>query len=243
MNLDVGSAAEIMQVCRNGHVITDRLRRDPESGRTHCDRCGAATLDHCLTCGWTLPGATEVPGLTPIGAWPAPRYCLMCGAPFPWVRRPSAGPEPLTILDGFLRRVPLVIRQFGWRSSDRLPLRVEDDRDLEDLIRALLPLHFDDVRIENRTPRHSPGTRSDLLLASAQIALTMKYARPNLFEPKLVEQWKEDVAYYLQRGGCRVLIGFIYDPEGVLHDEKTLETMWSECGDELERHWIIGPPR
>src|ERR1700722_9412525 len=98
MNLDPTIAADVMQVCRNGHVITDRLRGDPESGRSHCDRCGAATLDRCLTCGEQLPGAVEVPGLAPIGAWPTPRYCLVCGAPFPWVRRPHVAPEPRAIL-------------------------------------------------------------------------------------------------------------------------------------------------
>src|ERR1019366_4461229 len=118
MNLDTGSPPDVMQVCRNGHVITDRLRTLPERGRTHCDRCGAPTLDHCLTCGWELPGATEVPGLVPIGSWPAPRYCLMCGAPFPWVRQAPSVADPLAVLEGLLRRVPLAIRQLGWRHGD-----------------------------------------------------------------------------------------------------------------------------
>ena len=43
--------ADVMQVCRNGHVITDMLRAHPESGLSHCDRCGAPTLDRCLTYG------------------------------------------------------------------------------------------------------------------------------------------------------------------------------------------------
>jgi hypothetical protein len=42
---------DVMQVCRNGHVITGLLRTCPERGLSHCDRCGAPTLDRCLTYG------------------------------------------------------------------------------------------------------------------------------------------------------------------------------------------------
>jgi len=240
MHRDPSSARDVMQVCRNGHVITDRLRTLPESGRTHCDRCGAPTLDNCLICGWELPGAMDVPGLVPIGSWPAPRYCLMCGAPFPWVRQPPSAADPLAILEGLLRRVPLVIRQLGWRHGDRPALRVEGDRDLEDVLRALLPLQFDDVRLENRTPSYSPGTRTDLLLAPAKIAITAKIARSNVSEPKLLVQWNEDIAYYRQKASYRVLVGFIYDPEGILHDWQTLESVRSESQEDLDMRWIVG---
>ncbi len=81
------SVQDVMQVCRNGHVITDRLHSCPESGLAHCDRCGAATLDHCLTCGRELPGAIAVPGLQPIGVRQPPCYCPTCGVAFPWTAR------------------------------------------------------------------------------------------------------------------------------------------------------------
>ncbi len=241
MNAIADRNLDVMQVCRNGHVITDRLHGNPSSGRTHCDRCGAATLERCLTCGHALPGALEVPGLVPIGARPAPRHCLVCGAPFPWVRQAPARDEPLAVLATFLRRLPLVIRQLRWRHADRPPLRIEDERDLEDLIRALLPLHFDDVRLENRTPMYSSVTRTDIKLATDRIALTMKYARPGFSEPMLVEQWQEDIAYY-QRSDCGALVCYIYDPEGLLRDVSALEARWTDLADTPHRHWIIGTP-
>src|SRR6266545_3402472 len=37
-------AQDVLQVCRNGHVITDRLRTCPEQALGHCDRCGAAAV-------------------------------------------------------------------------------------------------------------------------------------------------------------------------------------------------------
>jgi hypothetical protein len=116
---------------------------------------------------------------------------------------------------------------------------VEDECDLEDLLRALLPLHFDDVRLESRTPRYSAGTRTDLLLAPEKIALTMKLVRSGVGEPQLVEQWREDVAYYLQRGGCRTLVSYIYDPELLLPDRQRLENLGTEVGQELEGRCIV----
>jgi hypothetical protein len=239
---DLESALDVMQVCRNGHVITDRLRSDPDSGRAHCDRCGAATLNRCATCGADLPAAAAVAGLVPIGTWPAPRCCPRCGAVFPWGRKPRPALEPLALLETLLRRLPLVVRQLRWRQSDRQPFKVDDERDLEDLVRSVLPLRFDDVRPENRTPAYSPCTRTDLLLAAEKIAITVKYVRPGLSETQLAQQWQEDIAYYGKRGGCKTLVGFAYDPEGLLRDVQLLSSISAEGVENLEVRFVVGAP-
>jgi hypothetical protein len=205
---------DAMQVCRNGHVITDLLRTCPERSRTHCDRCGAATMDRCETCGHELPGAAVVPGLQPVGVRPAPAFCSACGVAFPWTReRRPPKRESLVILDNLLRRLPLVIRQLRVRHSDRPPFRVVDEKDLEDLLRALLPLHFEDIRPECRTPSYAAGTRTDFLLAKEGIALTVKLA-----QPRIVKQAVEDAAYYRDQRKCRTLVVFVYDPEASLRE-------------------------
>ena len=43
---------------------------------------------------------------------------------------------------------------------------------LDDLMRAVLPLHFDDVRPQGRTPHYAAGTRTDFLLAPERVAVT-----------------------------------------------------------------------
>src|SRR5437870_8865283 len=111
-----GCCPDVMQVCRNGHVITDLLHTFPERARGHCDRCGAATLDRCRTCGAAIAGATYVPGLVPVGGMPPPPYCSGCGAAFPWAKRPApATPGPLGVLESLLRRLPLAARQLRVR--------------------------------------------------------------------------------------------------------------------------------
>src|SRR5436305_11091551 len=112
---------DVMQVCRNGHVITDRLRGSPDSAAERCDRCGAATLDRCPTCGWVLPGSAPPPGLVPVGRRQPPAYCCVCGAAFPWTRRPTPAPPALAILETLLRRLPRAVRQLRSRHGTRPP--------------------------------------------------------------------------------------------------------------------------
>ncbi len=229
------SIQDIMQVCRNGHVITDLLRTYPERALTHCERCGAVTMDCCPTCGHELPGAIIVPGMQPIGARPAPHFCERCGAAFPWTRqRLLPKREPLEILENLLRRLPQVIRQLRVRHADRPPFRVVDERDLEDLLRSLLPLYFDDIRPECRTPSYSPGTRTDFLLAPENIALTSKWA-----QPRILEQVPEDAAYYRRERKCHTLVVFVYDPESSLR-EPCLRPTCAEDSEGPEVRCVIG---
>lgn len=233
---------DVMQVCRNGHVITDLLRTDPDGGRTNCDRCGATTLHCCPTCGQELPGALAVPGLRPLGTRPPPSYCVACGAAFPWTtrRRPSGGPPALARLENLLRRLPAVIRELRVRHDNQLGFRVSGVRDVEDLVRALLPILSEDIRPESRTPSYSAGTRTDFLLAAERIALTVKCAGPQLRGPALAEQLQEDVAYYQRWGSRPTLVCFIYDPEGLLHHFATPAVAGPDREGEVAVRWVVG---
>jgi hypothetical protein len=227
---------DVMQVCRNGHVITDLLHTCPERGLPYCDRCGAETVIHCATCGQELPGALAVGGLQPIGVRQPPSYCATCGAAFPWTeRRPPPRREALVVLETMLRRLPLVIRQLRVRHGDRPPFRVADQKDMEDLLRSVLPLHFEDIRPECRTPRYAAVTRTDFLLAEEDIALTIKFAEPNLGE-----QLEEDAAYYQRERKCRTLVVFLYDPEGLMREPDVLEMTSCSREDKLEVRCVVG---
>jgi hypothetical protein len=226
---------DAMQVCRNGHVVTDRLRTCPERASTHCERCGSTTMDRCGTCGHELPGAIVVPGLHPLGVRPAPSYCAMCGAAFPWTtRRRPPKREALAVLETMLQRLPLVIRQLRVRHADRPPFRAVDEYDLEDLLRALLPLYFDAIRPECRTPSYAAGTRTDFVLAAESIALTIKWARPGI-----LEQAAEDARYYRRERKARTLVVFVFDPEDSLR-AATPGSTFGEDGDHLEIRFVLG---
>jgi hypothetical protein len=229
---------DVMQVCRNGHVITDLLRTCPERALAHCDRCGAVTLDRCSTCGRELPGALVVPGLQPVGVRQAPSFCSTCGAVFPWTK-PRHPPklQALAVLEAMLRRLPRVMRELRVRQTDRPAFRITDERDLEDLVRALLPLHFDDIRPECRTPSYAACTRMDFLLAAERIALAVKFTQPTIRE-----QLQEDSLYYRRDGKCRTLVGFVYDPEASIRDAHVFESSCSAKDEDFEVRCVVAAP-
>jgi hypothetical protein len=239
---DPAGEQDVMQVCRNGHVITDLLRGYPERGLSHCDACGAQTVDHCATCGEPIPGAVYVPGLTPAGVRPPPYFCANCGAPFPWARPRRPVSQSLAALETMLRRLPRVIRELRWRHGDGPPFLVESERDLEDLLRALLCLHADEVQPETRTPSYTSGTRTDSLLPRERIAFCAKLARPELEAPQIADQLREDVEYYRKRQGLRKLIALIYDPQGLLREPEVLERAWTSEDGDLHLRCIIARP-
>jgi hypothetical protein len=149
----------------------------------------------------------------------------------------------VTSLEILLRRLPRTIRQLRDRHGTRPPFRVQDEHDLDDLLRAVLPLQFDEVRLESRTPSYSPGNRSDLRLGKGDgifpVALTAKLIQGKMGAGQLEEQWAEDLAYYARVSACRTLVGFVYDSEGLLREPKKLEAVWSQTEGNVQLRCVL----
>jgi hypothetical protein len=241
MSAITDASRDVLLVCANGHVLTDRLRAQPDQQRGHCDRCGAPTLSRCRTCGAELPGAPAVLGLEPVGRGSPPRYCSACGAAFPWTKtaRPVPPGTTLAALEHLLRRLPRTIRELRLQAKIRPPFRLDDERDLEYLLRALLPLCCDDVRLHGRTPRYALFARTDFVLMPAQIALTVKLVTGRGGEQRLHEQVTEDADYYSRQANCRVLIVLVYDAPALLPCPEDFERQLSASGDGVEVRCVV----
>jgi hypothetical protein len=237
--LDTGTR-DVMQVCRNGHIITDLLRALPDQARSHCPRCGATTLTRCPTCGHELEGAIFVPESLPVGTSRPPQYCSSCGAAFPWTRkRTASAPSIPAVLEDFCRKLPRVVRELRFRHGQRPAFEVDEVRDLEDLVRSLLPLYFEDVRLESRLPRYAIAPRTDFRIGTSDIVLTVKMVAPEVREPELGRQFREDIAHYEGRDDCRQLIALVYDPEQLLVEPGALETQWAALAEALPVRVVI----
>jgi hypothetical protein len=222
-----------MLVCRCGHLITDRLTTRPDLRLPRCDRCGADTLDRCDTCGTLLAGALSVHGLDPIGSRP-PAFCTTCGVAFPWTAEPTPPDEsPLGRLEHLLRRLPRVARELRLLPGSRSDVR--EERDLDNLVRALLPIHFDDVRPEARTPRYAAGTRTAFVLPEVEAVLVPHLIGLGLNEVGLTRRFTEDIDQYRDR--CRTLVLFVYDPERRLPER--LEAAWSRTEGRLAVRCVV----
>ncbi|MGE1734013.1 hypothetical protein ACMFGQ_21070 (plasmid) [Enterobacter hormaechei] len=109
---------------------------------------------------------------------------------------------------------------------------MNDEYDVQDLVHALLRLHFDDIRPEEYTPSFAgASSRQDFLLKNEKIVIEIKKTRKTLGAGKIGEELLIDMARYRSHQECDVLICFVYDPDcwvnnpnGVISDLESKDT-------------------
>ncbi|MGR5971172.1 DUF2321 domain-containing protein [Bacillus cereus] len=86
------------QICKNGHVITNRLEDSPEHSQSYCSKCGEETITCCLNCSAKIRGKYHVPGVAVLSTkqMKAPRFCYQCGNAYPWTERALSAAKELT---------------------------------------------------------------------------------------------------------------------------------------------------
>ena len=125
-----------------------------------------------------------------------------------------------TIFENFFK----VARQLLRRHDGRPTLSISDEYDVQDLLHALLRLHFDDVRPEEWTPTYAGGAnRMDFLLKDEEIAIEVKMTRRGLKDKDLGDQLIIDIAKYKNHPNCKCLYCFVYDPDGIVRNPRGLE--------------------
>jgi hypothetical protein len=78
----------LMQVCMNGHKITQHHGRSSSDDKDYCTQCGARTVVECKACRTKIPGCVHYPGV--IGGcrdMEVPDFCQACGEPYPWTEQ------------------------------------------------------------------------------------------------------------------------------------------------------------
>jgi REase_DpnII-MboI len=120
--------------------------------------------------------------------------------------------EPLDLILRILARYSDVERALRQRYSSRPTLEVRDEYDIQDLLRSLLLIHFEDVSAEDPGPKFAgSSTRVDLLLRKERIVIEIKQTKSDTSESTLGKQLKLDIVDYKQRGDCDALVIFIDD--------------------------------
>lgn len=101
-----------------------------------------------------------------------------------------------------------------WKRYDSRASIIIDEYDVQDLFRALLYLHFTDIRPEEWTPSYAgSSSRTDFLLKNEKIIIEIKMTRKWLTTKKTKEQLIIDKANYQSHPDCEYLVCFVYDPE------------------------------
>lgn len=156
----------------------------------------------------------------------------------------TAAPDVLSLIERICLRFFSVAQQLQHRHSDRDTITIEDEYDVQDLMHALLRLHFDDVRAEETTPSYAgAASRVDFLLKAEKIVIEVKKTRPSMKPRDLGEQLIIDRARYESHPDCETLVCFVYDPEGRIGNPVGIERDLEARGSGLRVRVIIAPKR
>lgn len=129
--------------------------------------------------------------------------------------------DKLELIINVLKRFPAFCRQLKKRHNDRETIEVNDEYDVQDLVHALLTLHFDDVRPEEASPSYAgSSSRQDFLLKNEKIVIEVKKTRKSLGAGKIGEELIIDMARYRAHPDCDTLICFVYDPDCWVNNPK-----------------------
>ena len=143
---------------------------------------------------------------------------------------------------GLCRRFPTFIRELGRRYNQREPFKVNDEYDLQDLLQAVLSIHFTDIRNEEWNPSYGGNqSRSDFLLKPERVVIETKMTRKGLGQRQVIEQLTIDKAQYSNHPDCRSLICFVYDPDHRLQNTAAIENDLSDEIGGLRTLVVVSP--
>ena len=79
-----GEGFDTMQVCLNGHKISEYAATMPQFSKPHCPTCGERTITTCPQCQVTIQGHYNSPGILSGSEKSVPNNCHSCGTAYPW---------------------------------------------------------------------------------------------------------------------------------------------------------------
>ena len=159
----------------------------------------------------------------------------------PFTQSPQAG-DTVELVKMLCGRFHSVARQLRLRGEYRATLSVEDEIDVQDLLHALLRVHFDNIDTDEWAPSYSSEPpRTTLLLNEGRLAVIVKKTRPGLNARDLSEQLQIDVERYRSHGRCTTLLCFIYDPEGRIGNPRGLEASLTSVSKSFVIDILVAP--
>lgn len=132
----------------------------------------------------------------------------------------------IELVEALGRRLPLFLLELARRQRNRKAFSIElvDEYDLQDLLRALLRIFFEDVRREEWTPSYAGGSsRIDFLLKTERTVVEAKRVRVSQNAKEIGDELILDIAHYAAHPECEVLVAIVYDPDRRIENPRGFE--------------------
>jgi hypothetical protein len=132
--------------------------------------------------------------------------------------------EPLVLLVNIFNKFHKIAVQLRSRYNDRPTLDISDEYDVQNLLHALLMIHFDDIQPEDWTPSYAGNSsRIDFILRDHGIIIEVKTTRSSLKNKAVANELIIDIERYTKYPNCKHLVCFVYDPNGYISNPKGFE--------------------
>lgn len=150
--------------------------------------------------------------------------------------------ESKRIIEQLFSRFHLVALTLLNRHASRNTIVIEDEKDAQDLLHALLRLYFDDVRPEEPTESKG-GSYSviDFLLKQVKIGIEIKFATNSHKNKEIKKELTLDKDFYRKHSDCELLLCFVYDPHNVMKNPSGFEKDFSDNINGLETFVYVYP--
>lgn len=132
--------------------------------------------------------------------------------------------DPVARIAALAKRFQLFVDRLQARQRDRPAFSVDDEYDVQDLLHAILKLHFDDVRPEEWSPSYAGNSsRIDFYLPRERTIIEAKMTRKGLGQREVANELIIDIARYAQMPKVDRLICLVYDPTRRCSNPSALE--------------------
>ncbi len=156
--------------------------------------------------------------------------------------QPGSHADPAAKIVALCRRFHLFAEKMHLRQRNRTPLIVQDEYDVQDLLHAILKLHFDDVRPEEWTPSYAGNaSRTDFFLPRERTIIEAKMTRTNLGQKEVANELIIDVARYSKIPNVDNLICLVYDPARRCQNPSALESDLAASEGRLRVSAVVCP--
>jgi hypothetical protein len=154
----------------------------------------------------------------------------------------SSTKDAVSLVEQICRHFHQCALQLLKRHDSRDTLKIKDEYDVQDLLHALLRLHFEDVRPEEWTPSYAGSSnRMDFLLKKELVVVEAKMTRKGLGQKEVAKQLSEDIAWYRKHQDCGALVCFVYDPGHLCSNAAAIESDVPQSSPGFPVTVIVGP--
>jgi hypothetical protein len=148
------------------------------------------------------------------------------------------------LIEGVFKRFHTVALELNQRHEGRNSLMIEDEYDVQDLLRTLLFVFFDNIKPEEPTPSLAGSfTKMDLLLADQEIVIETKMTRNGISQKKIKEDIIIDKVHYKKHEHCKKLYCFVYDPSNKIRNPQGFQGELSDTVNGFETKVFVYPTR